>query len=185
MGIDCQEVWRDISDYIDDELDRKRRATLEEHFAICRHCASILEGTCNVIRLYRDERTLALPRGFHERLQQRLNQGSNESVHPSRRAVLAWALAAAAAVPVGFVLFSAKRSISTPLELQGSPTSPDSPAVSGLVAVSESAGDKKFHLPGCTGLHGKPKFLPVDQAIREGYSPCPICIGKHKPGKKG
>ncbi len=34
-------------------------------------------------------------------------------------------------------------------------------------------------------LHGKPNFLSVEEAIREGYSPCPICIGKHKPEKKG
>jgi hypothetical protein len=34
-------------------------------------------------------------------------------------------------------------------------------------------------------LHGKPNFLSVEEAIREGYPPRPICIGKHKPEKKG
>jgi hypothetical protein len=34
-------------------------------------------------------------------------------------------------------------------------------------------------------LHGKPNFLSVEEAIREGYSPFPICIGKHKPREKG
>src|SRR5262249_2604319 len=61
MGITCQEVWRDISDYVDDELGPKQKAALEEHFAECRHCAAVLEGTRNVIRLYRDERVLAPP----------------------------------------------------------------------------------------------------------------------------
>jgi anti-sigma factor RsiW len=185
MGIDCQEVWRDISDYIDDELDPKQRTALEKHFAECRHCASVLEGTCNVIRLYRDERTLAPPRGFHERLHQRLNQRLKENIHLSRRAVLTWALTAAAAVPLGFALFSGKRILLPWLKHQRPPGSPDSPAVTGLVAVSENAKDKIFHIPSCPYLHGKPKFLPVEQAIHEGYSPCPVCIGKRKPEKKG
>jgi anti-sigma factor RsiW len=115
MGITCEEVWRDISDYVDDELDPHQRTALEEHFAECRHCAAVLEGTCNVIRLYRDVRVLAPRKGFHDRLHQRLDQtldlGAKERIHTSRRAVLAWALAAAAAVPLGFAIFSAKRAI--------------------------------------------------------------------------
>lgn len=189
MGITCEEVWRDISDYVDDELDPKRRTALEEHFAECRNCAAVLEGTCNVIRLYRDERVLALPKGFHDRLHkrldQRLNQRPEERIHPSRRVVLAWALTAAAAVPLGFALFSAKRIILPQPEHQRPSGSPDSPAVRGLVAVSQDADDKVFHIPSCPYLHGIRKFLPVEEAIREGYSPCPICIGKHKPEKKG
>jgi hypothetical protein len=189
MGITCEEVWRDISDYVDDELDPKQRTALEEHFAECRHCTAVLEGTCNVIRLYRDERVLAPPKGFHDRLRkrldQRLNLGPEERIHPSRRAVLAWALTAAAAVPLGFALFSAKRTIWPRLKHQSPSGSPDSPAVTGLVAVSQDPNDKLFHVPSCPYLHGKPKFLPVEEALREGYSPCPICIGKHKPEKKG
>ena len=185
MGIDCQEVWRDISDYIDGELEPKQRTALEKHFAECRHCASILEGTCNVIRLYRDERTLSPSPGFHERLHQRLNQELKKNIQPSRRAVLAWALTAAAAVPLGFALFSAKRIFLPRSEHQSLPGSPDSPAAAGLVAISEESHDKLFHIPGCPNLHGKPKFLPVEQAIREGYSPDPVCIGKRKPEKNG
>jgi hypothetical protein len=189
MGITCEEVWRDISDYVDDELDPKQRTALEEHFAECRRCAAVLEGTCNVIRLYRDERALAPPKGFHDRLHERLNQrlnlGPEERIHPSRRAVLAWALTAAAAVPLGFALFSAKRIILLRLEHHSPSGSPDSPAVTGLVAVSQDPNDKLFHVPSCPYLHGKHKFLPVKEAIREGYSPCPICIGKHKPERKG
>jgi len=64
MGITCEEVWRDISDYVDDELDLKQRTALEEHFAECRHCAAVLEGTCNVIRLYRDVRFWRRQRAF-------------------------------------------------------------------------------------------------------------------------
>jgi hypothetical protein len=51
MGITCEEVWRDISKYVDDELDPIRRVALTQHFAVCRRCTSALEGTRNVIRL--------------------------------------------------------------------------------------------------------------------------------------
>jgi anti-sigma factor RsiW len=185
MGITCEEVWRDISDYVDDELDEKQRAALEEHFAQCRHCAAVLEGTCNIIRLYRDERVLAPPTGFHDRLRARLNQRPEERIHRSRRAVLAWALAAAAAVPLGFALFSAKQIISPRLGHKSPSDSPDSPGRAGLVAVSGNADEKHFHIPSCPYLHGKPRFLTVEEAIREGYWPCAICIGKHKPEKNG
>jgi anti-sigma factor RsiW len=189
MGITCEEVWREISDYVDDELDAKRRTALEEHFAECGHCTAVLEGTCNVIRLYRDERTLALPAGFHDRLRRRLDQNQNleseERIHTSRRAVLAWALTAAAAVPLSFALFFAKRTILPRLGQQTPWGSPDSHAVTGLVAVSQDADDMVFHIPGCSHLHGKPKFLQVEEAIREDYSPCPICIGKYARQKKG
>ena len=191
MGITCEEVWRAISDYVDGELDINRRSALEEHFAECRHCAAVLEGTCNIIRLYRDERVLAPPKGFHDRLRKRLNQRLNaepeEKIHASRRAVLVWAMTAAAAASLGFAVFSAKRTILPRLEHQKPSGSPDWHAITGLVAVSQEAHntDKFFHTPSCPDLHGKPKYLSVGEAIREGYSPCPICIGKRKPEKKG
>ena len=191
MGITCEEVWRDISDYIDDELPPKQRAALDEHFAECRHCTAVLEGTCNIIRLYRDERILAPPQGFGNRLERRINQqlsqpsqgsqGSVVTMRPTRRAVLAWALSAAAAVPLGFALFSRK-----PFALPGfRHQDPANAPVTGFVAVSQDNGDKLFHIPSCPYLHGKPKFLPVQKALHEGYTPCPICIGKRKLEKKG
>jgi hypothetical protein len=191
MGITCEEVWRDISDYIDDELAPKQRAALDEHFVGCRHCTAVLEGTCNVIRLYRDERVLSPPQGFGDRLEGRIyqqlsqaSQGSHGSIatmRPSRRAVLAWALSAAAAVPLGFALFS-RKTFTLPGFHHLDP--PDSP-VTGFVAVSQDTGEKLFHIPSCPYLHGKPKFLPVQEALHEGYTPCPVCIGKRKLEKKG
>jgi hypothetical protein len=102
-------------------------------------------------------------------------------MRPSRRAVLAWTLSAAAAVPLGFALFSRKPFALPGFHHQGAANSP----VTGLVAVSQDNGDKLFHIPGCPYLHGKPKFLPVQEALDEGYTPCPICIGKRKLEKKG
>jgi anti-sigma factor RsiW len=181
MGIRCEEVWRDISDYIDEDLDPVRRAALDQHFAECRHCTALLDGTRNVIGLYRDQRALAPPDGFHERLYQRLGEKNNAS----RRSFLAWTLTAAAAIPLGLALFSARRLIVPAHGAQSPANGPDARQVPETVAISQDQDDRLYHVAGCSRLHGKSQFLPVEEAIRQGYSPCPICIGKRKPAKKG
>ena len=181
MGISCEEVWRDISDYIDEDLDPNQRAALDRHFAECRHCTALLDGTRNVIGLYRDQRVLAPSDGFRERLYQRLG----ETTKTSRRSFFVWTLTAAAAVPLGLALFSARRLI-VPARRTPNPSSePDGRLVPETVAISQDQDDKLYHVAGSSHLHGKPKFLPVEEAIREGYSPCPVCFGKRKPEKKG
>ncbi|HEY2544595.1 MAG TPA: hypothetical protein VGI46_00870, partial [Candidatus Acidoferrum sp.] len=99
----------------------------------------------------------------------------------SRRSFLAWGLSAAAAVPLGFALYSLlprlKRTNSLPRR--------DAPPVSGLVAVSQDETIKVYHRAGCPKLLGEPKFLPVEEAIREGYQACPVCIAKARQGITG
>jgi anti-sigma factor RsiW len=181
MGISCQEVWRDISDYIDEELNPLQQAALDQHFAECRHCTALLDGMRNVIVLYRDERVLAPPDGFHERLYQRLE----ETTKTSRRSFLAWTLTAAAAVPLGLALFSARRLIVPAHDPQRRANEPDAHPAPETVAISQDQDDKVYHVTtGCSHLHGKPKFLPLEEAIREGYAPCVYCIGTVQPKRK-
>lgn len=181
MGISCEEIWRDISDYIDDDLDPDQRAALDQHFVECRHCAALLDGTRNVIALYRDQRVLAPPDGFHERLYQRLG----ETKKSWRRSLLAWTLAAAPAVQLGLALFSARRLIVPAHHTQNPSSEPDGRQVQETVAIPVDQDDRLYHVVGCAHVHGKSRFLRGADAIREGYSPCPICIGKGKPAKKG
>ncbi len=61
MGIKCEEVWQEISNYLEGELEPSRRAAFEEHFATCRQCASVVHGTQNVLALYRDKRLFEPP----------------------------------------------------------------------------------------------------------------------------
>jgi len=72
MLLDCQHVWREISNYIDGDIEPSMRSSIEKHVAHCRHCAAILDSTRNIIYLIADERTFALPAGFSERLRARL-----------------------------------------------------------------------------------------------------------------
>jgi hypothetical protein len=179
MGISCQEVWRDISDYIDEELEPLQQAALDQHFAECHHCTALLDGMRNVIVLYRDERLLAPPDGFHERLYQRLGESRN----PSRRSFLAWTLTAAAAVPLGLALFSASRLIVPAHDPKRPASRPDARQLPETVAISLDQDDKVYHIAGCSYLHGKPKFIRAEEAIRAGYTPCVYCIGKPQPKK--
>src|SRR5215468_864510 len=107
MGINCQDVRRDVSDYIDDELNPAQRAALDRHFAECRDCAALLDGMRNLIAIYGYERVLAPPDGFHERLYQKLEKETKSS----RRTFLAWTLVAAAAVPFALAAFSARNAL--------------------------------------------------------------------------
>lgn len=74
IEISCMEVWREISNYIDDTLDPELRRRMEEHFKGCEHCSAVLDGTRNVIHLVGDGRTFDLPDGFSERLKKRLEE---------------------------------------------------------------------------------------------------------------
>ena len=70
--VSCREVLREISNYIEDDLDAGLRAMLERHFSTCRHCTAVLDGTKNVILLSGNERTFTLPAGFSARLNEAL-----------------------------------------------------------------------------------------------------------------
>ena len=176
MGITCEEVWRDLSDYIDDELSAGQKALLDAHFAECHRCSAVLAGTRNIIGIYRDERLLAMPEVYRQRLQNSLRARTA----PPRRAFLKWALAAAAAVPLGVGLYSF-----VSYENRKHPSQIDGLPADAMVAVSQDDSRKIFHIVGCPKLRGTPKFLRVREAVRDGYAPCPYCVGKLQQQKQG
>ena len=68
IEISCLEVWREISNYIDNEVDPKLRARMEAHFKVCAHCTAILDGTKNVVKLMADGVEYSMHEGFSKRL---------------------------------------------------------------------------------------------------------------------
>lgn len=74
IEISCLHVWREISNYIDGEIDPELRQRMEEHFKGCEHCSAILNGARNVVRLVGDGRVFDMPTGFSERLKKRLQK---------------------------------------------------------------------------------------------------------------
>ena len=75
IEISCAEVWREISNYVDDEVAPELRARMEAHFKSCAHCAAVLDGTKNVVKLVGDGVEYELPEGFSQRLYSKLKDG--------------------------------------------------------------------------------------------------------------
>jgi Putative zinc-finger len=74
MVLNCKEVWKELSNYIDNDISPELREELEAHLSQCRHCAAIVDGTRNVLVLIADDRVFPLPVGFSERLHLRLQR---------------------------------------------------------------------------------------------------------------
>src|SRR5260370_12965 len=51
MAMTCKEVWREISNYIDDSVSPELREELELHLAYCSHCTAIVDAVHNIIVL--------------------------------------------------------------------------------------------------------------------------------------
>ena len=74
MAISCAEIWRHVSDFLDDDLAPELRSEIEDHLEHCRRCTAVVDGIHNVIVLTADERTFSLPIGFSARLQKRIRE---------------------------------------------------------------------------------------------------------------
>lgn len=74
IEISCVEVWREISNYLDEEVSRELRERMEAHFKACAHCAAVLDGTRNVVGLVGDGRLFQIPDGFSKRLYKKLQK---------------------------------------------------------------------------------------------------------------
>jgi len=68
IEISCLEVWREISNYVDGEIDAALRGRMEAHFKVCAHCKAIYDGTKNVVKLVGDGVEYQMPEGFSQRL---------------------------------------------------------------------------------------------------------------------
>ena len=72
IEISCLEVWRELSNYVDDEVAPELRARMEAHFKSCAHCKAVLDGTKNVVKLVADGVEYKLPSGFSDRLYRKI-----------------------------------------------------------------------------------------------------------------
>jgi putative zinc finger protein len=68
IEISCLEVWRQVSNYLENEVSAELRARIEAHVKICAHCKAVVDGTRNVVKLIADGVEYDLPQGFSQRL---------------------------------------------------------------------------------------------------------------------
>ncbi len=73
IEIDCVEVWRQISNYLEGEVDTALRASMASHFKDCAHCSAILDGTRNVMKLVGDGKAFEIPAGVSQKFYKKLN----------------------------------------------------------------------------------------------------------------
>jgi hypothetical protein len=173
----CEQMWHELSNYLDGEVDPTLGSAMDEHLKGCQRCTSLLAGMRNVTELYGDERMIEVPAGFGRRLERRLAQ--NARANASR-----WSPWSAWLIPVAALLLFAgglrlASSLSSPplkskLAQPGRNIPPDM-----LVVVSD--GSKVFHVAGCEFIHHKEtiRTLTAKDAISQGYVPCLRCMRKY------
>jgi hypothetical protein len=176
MVVSCEEVWREVSNYLDGEVAPELRAAIEEHCRGCKRCTAVVDGTRNVVRLYGDERMLEVPLGFSRRLERRLEG----DMSGSRRSFLGWMVAAAAAVLAVGGLEVANSSAFRRPGLRSEHAQPAAGIPPDMMVVVAEDG-KIFHVAGCSFIHDKARLrtIPASDAMRAGYAPCVRCMKKY------
>jgi hypothetical protein len=177
MVVNCEQVWQEISNYLENDLDPSLRASLEEHLRGCKRCTAVLDGTRNIVHLYGDGRLFQVPMGYSARLHRKIADNM-----PGRRGTaFGWLVALAA-----LALFTGTLGLANSVAL-GRPVERSEHAQPGrgippdlTVLVAEHG--KLFHIAGCTFIHnkdGKVRSLSSREAMREGYTPCARCLGEY------
>jgi hypothetical protein len=176
MVVPCEQVWREISNYLDGEVSPDLRAAIEEHLRGCQKCSAVLDGTRNVIGLYGEESMFEPPLGFSQRLHRKLE----ENMPRKRGTAFGWLVAAAAAVLVVGSFEVANSSAFIGPEQRSEHAQPATGVPAELMVVVAEDG-KTFHVAGCRFIHDKAKLrtIPVSEALREGYAPCVRCMKKY------
>lgn len=174
----CENIWQEISNYIDGDVDAALRSSMNEHFNACPRCASVLAGMKNVLQLYGDERMLEMPAGFSRRLEKRLAKGAvvKGSMWSSLSAWLV-PLAAMALIAGGMLLTS---SLTHGHFLKSRHAEPGNNIPPDMVVVV-SSGARLFHVPGCPFIHDKAteRTMTAKEAALEGYMPCTRCLRQY------
>jgi hypothetical protein len=73
VKIRCDEVWSEVSNYLEDEVSAGLRTRMEQHFKSCKRCTAVLVGTRNVVRLVGDAAILDLLAAFNDRFDQKFD----------------------------------------------------------------------------------------------------------------
>jgi hypothetical protein len=68
--VTCAEVLKELSNFIDEDIDPQLRAEIETHLRGCRRCSVLLDSTRKTLRITGDERVFEVPVGYSERLHQ-------------------------------------------------------------------------------------------------------------------
>lgn len=72
LEIDCYEVRRELSNYLEGDLTAELRQRILQHLESCGHCTAVYDGLRNIVQLLGKDYVIDLPEGFSRRLYERL-----------------------------------------------------------------------------------------------------------------
>jgi anti-sigma factor RsiW len=72
--LNCNRVIREISDYIDGELDLPVRQELERHLEHCEDCKMVVDQTRLTVEIFCDSKPVELPADVKSRLHEALRR---------------------------------------------------------------------------------------------------------------
>lgn len=77
--MNCNNAIREISSYIDGELEVSLRIELEEHFRECEDCAIVVRQTQLTVQIYCNDQPVELPGEIRSRLHESLKRKLHKS----------------------------------------------------------------------------------------------------------
>ncbi len=76
--MNCKGVIRELSSYIDGDLDLPMKQELERHLGHCEDCTMIVDQTKKTVEIFCDSEPVALPSDVHSRLHEALRRRMQE-----------------------------------------------------------------------------------------------------------
>ena len=77
--MNCKGVIRELSSYIDGDLDLAMKQELERHLGHCEDCMMIVDQTKKTVEIFCDSEPVALPSDVHTRLHEALRRRMQEN----------------------------------------------------------------------------------------------------------
>lgn len=72
--LSCKQVIREISNYLDGDIDEDLKHRLEMHIKMCHHCEVVFDTTRKTIELYCDGKLFPLPVVVRDRLHEAIRR---------------------------------------------------------------------------------------------------------------
>ena len=80
-------MWKEISNYIDGEVEPSLRTKMDRHFGTCARCKAVLDGASNVVQITGSAEAFDLPTGFSKRLYAKLEEHLKAQAAPAPRTI--------------------------------------------------------------------------------------------------
>lgn len=72
--VTCEQVAKEVSNFLDDDVAAELRAEIIDHLRRCRRCSVLVDSTRKVIYVAGDERVFELPVGYSKRLHELIDK---------------------------------------------------------------------------------------------------------------